>query len=157
VSPKTTRVIANQRQVDVLRSVTAAFGEPESKARALALLESRSGFPKWYQRHYGYPLDPQLTVTRRARRDGTESVVAGAAEAAGIAGQPVLLCSLIGLSETTLKSALLEAPAAPPLLLASVPLSPLNIVLHWDEYHLFTFSSELWARLRMSEAHWSAP
>lgn len=156
MSSKSPLVTAEERHISVLRSFAETFGEPESIARAIALIESKSGFSKWYQRKYGYPLNAKLTVVKRALRDGTESRIAESAEAAGIAEQPVLLCSQVGIFETTLVGALLDAPTAPPLLLVSNPLAPSSFVLHWNEYLTFTFSLQLWSRLRMPTAHWKA-
>lgn len=151
------QIIPTEKHLDVLRSLVRAYGSPDTQERSLSLLNSRSGFAKWYSQHYGFPLDPNAVVSRRALRDGAEHLVASAAKAAGIESLPVLLCSMGGMSESTLLLALTEPPGAPPLMLVSLPLLPPNFVLFWNEFHEFTFSKTLWSRLRMPEDHWRLP
>ena len=151
---KNKRVVPTDEQISVLNSLVKNFEQEETKARSLALLNSRSGFEKWYRRQYGFPFDPNLFVAKKPRRHGGHFLIRDAARAAGIGDQSVLVCSLGGISETVLEEAI--SSGCPPILVMSSPLLLSGFVLFWDEYDEFQISSNLWKRLGLSEDQWIA-
>lgn len=152
-SNKGRRYSVKTNQLNVLISLVEIFEYPDTRSRSLDLLKSKSGFTKWYERHYGFGFQPALIIKKKARDTHRAlALISSAVDAAGIREQPTIVCAPSGLSELTFGDALNEAWEE--YMIVSCPLSPANYVLVIGEYNEISFSLALWHKLKFSEAWW---
>lgn len=123
------------------------FGEDATRERALNLLKTKNGLMKWYERHYGYPLDStkfvRLSVRPLSNFEGKiDSIIEGDA----LASQEICFCTLGGPRITTFSEALYDV-VAPPAMIVWTSIEESNFILLIKENNELWFSSSLWQRL----------